>query len=226
MALTARWALVPIAAISIVLAVGQSVVHRDPATYPEWKEFPGYFTREGPPTVSGLSQGADPMQVPPDVDHVVFPAPKAGTDRLSVRVRGGPDTYVATNIAGVWALLDLRGATFYGVDGGGRAIVQLTGTDGKISVGAAHPPAVIVGRLISLLGLALIAANFVLIAVGALRRRRGGGDRRHLEPQPERERDRQGPDGADALDQRERVASWRRARHDAPGTGGRLSGPR
>jgi uncharacterized membrane protein len=171
-ALTARWALAPIAAVSIVLAVNQSVVHRDPTTYAEWKDFPAYFTADAPPTIYGLSQSGQPLNVPPSVERVAFPAPKARAGRLSVPVQGPPGTYVLTNITGVWALLDLRGARFFGVGAGGRAIVQLTGRDGTISVDAANPPAVIVGRLISFLGLALVAANFVLIAAAALRRRR------------------------------------------------------
>lgn len=171
-ALTARWALAPIVAISIVLAAGQSIVHRDPADYGEWKGFPGYFTSNGPPSVSGLSQRGQPLGIPPTVQRVAFPAPQARAGRLSVPVQGPPGTYVATNITGVWALLDLRGARFFGVDLPGRAVVQLTGNDGTISIGAAHPPAVIIGRLISFLGLALIAADLVLLAAAALRRRR------------------------------------------------------
>jgi uncharacterized membrane protein len=171
-ALTARWALAPIAAVSIVLAVGQSVVHRDPTTYAEWKNFPGYYTATGSPTVGGLSQSGQPLGVPPSVERVAFPAPRARAGRLSVPVQGPPGTYVQTNITGVWALLDLRGARFYGVDDGGRAVVRLTGTGGTISIDAAHPPAVIIGRLISFLGLALIAADLALIAATALRRRR------------------------------------------------------
>lgn len=170
-ALTARWALAPIAAVSIVLAVGQSVVHRDPATYVEWKDVPGYFTSSGPPTVAGLSQSGRPLNVDPRMERVAFPVPQGRAGRLSVPVQGSPGTYVLTNITGVWALLDLRGARFFGVDTGGHAIVQLTGTDGTISVGAAHPPAVMVGRLLSFLGLALVAADLVLIAVIARRRR-------------------------------------------------------
>jgi len=81
-------------------------------------------------------------------------------------------TYVLTNITGVWALLDLRGARFYAVDNGGHAIVQLTGRSGTISIGAAHPPAVTVARLISFLGLALLIANLVLIITLALHRLR------------------------------------------------------
>jgi hypothetical protein len=171
-ALTARWTLAPIAAVSIVLAVGQSVVHRDPATYVEWKDYPGYFTSTGPLTVGGLSQSGDPVRAGPSVKRVAFPAPRAHAGRLSVPVQGPPGTYVVTNITGVWALLDLRGARFFGVDDVGHAIVQLTGRDGTISVDAAHPPAVIVGRLISFLGLALVAVDLVLIAAAALRRRR------------------------------------------------------
>jgi hypothetical protein len=173
-ALTARWALAPIAAISIVLAADQSIVHRDPTTYPEWQDFPAYFTADGPPTVKWLSQSGQPLGVPPGVERVAFPAPRTRADRLSVPVQGRPGTYVQTNITGVWSLLDLRGARFYGVDEGGRAVVQLTGADGRMSIGAAHPPAVIIGRLISFLGLILVAANLVLIAAAALRRRRPG----------------------------------------------------
>lgn len=170
-ALAARWALAPIVAASIVLAVGQSVVHRDPATYEEWSEAPGYFTSKSPPTVFWLSQGGEPVSVPPGVERVAFRAPRARAGRLSVPVQGPPGTFVQTNIAGVWALLDLRGGTFAGVDGAGRAIVELTGSDGTISVNAADPPAVVIGRLISFLGLALIAADLVVIAAAYRRRR-------------------------------------------------------
>jgi len=171
---TARWALAPIAAVSILLATGQSIIHRDPTTYQEWHSFPSYFAGAGPPTLHWLSQSGLPQVAPPDVARVAFRAPRAHAGRLSVPVQGPPGTYVQTNIAGVWALLSLRGAQFYGVDDGGRAIVQLTGTDGTISISGANPPAVIIGRLVSFLGLALIAADLVLIAALTLRRRRAG----------------------------------------------------
>ena len=80
-ALIARWALAPIAAISIVLAVGQSVVHRDPTTYQEWKNFPSYFTSAGSPTIKWLSQSGQQLSVPRMWNESPFAAPRpAPTD--------------------------------------------------------------------------------------------------------------------------------------------------
>jgi hypothetical protein len=176
-----RWSLAPVAAVSIALAVWQSDVHRDPSTYTEWHKAPGFYTARSSPNFWNFSQtgvpvGADDGTLP----RVAFRPQAVEDGQVSAVVRSSPGGYVLTNVAGVWPLLRLRGASFAGMDGTGRAVVQLAPDAPAVStltVEAAKPPAVVIGRWLSFLGLAGLAANFVVIGVRARRRRqrrRGG----------------------------------------------------
>ncbi|MCW2982547.1 MAG: hypothetical protein JWR63_117 [Conexibacter sp.] len=170
------WALAPIAAVSIVLAAGQSIVHVDPSTYAEWHDYPSFYTAKSAPNVGNFSEG----HVPAFADagsggpRVTFRPQAIRDGRVSATVRAPSGSYVLTNIAGVWPLLRLSGARFVGVNETGRAVVQLDADATAVStltVAAATPPAVAIGRLLSFLGIAGLVANFVVMAVRARRRR-------------------------------------------------------
>jgi uncharacterized membrane protein len=184
------WVLAPIGTVSIVLAVGQSVVHVNPASFAEWDDYPSFYTAKSAPNVGNFSQGHVPAfgeDGGGGGPRVAFRPQAIRDGRVSATVAAPAGSYVLTNLASVWPLLKLSGATFVGVNQTGRAVVQLAPDAPAVStltVEAAKPPAVVIGRWLSFLGLAGLAANFVVIGVRGRRRRsaRMPGPERAEEP--------------------------------------------
>ncbi|WP_445152023.1 hypothetical protein [Baekduia sp. Peel2402] len=177
-------ALAIIAVVSVAGAVWQSDVHRDPATYEEWKGFPAYYT--GDELSIGIwdyAQANEPyLEDPAKLPYMAFDPEAAGHGRVTARAPAPPGSSVVTNVAGLWKLLDLSGGRFVGISTGGRAIVQVEAP--TLTVAAKRPPAFVIGRWLSFLGLAGLAANAVAFAVRARRRRRGPGDAESVETAP------------------------------------------
>jgi hypothetical protein len=164
-----------IAVVSVLGAVWQSEVHRDPATYEEWHAFPGYYTAEVIPSLWDYAEANQPyLDDASQIPHLSF-SPQAITDgSVSATITTPPGSPVLTNVVGLWSLLDLTGGTFVGIGPGGRAIVQpdadaLPGS--TLTVTARHPPAFVIGRWLSYLGLAGLVANLLAIGLRARRRR-------------------------------------------------------
>jgi hypothetical protein len=175
-----RWALAPIVAISVALALWQSDVHRDPASYGEWHAFPSFYTAAAPVGLSGYAEGkaAPVMATEVSLPDLSFPPSGIQDGRVSATVRARPGSYVQTNLAGVWSLARLRGARYVAVSTTGRSVVQIdpasTSDVNTITVEEARPPAVRIGAILSLIGIAGLMANFVVIGLGWWRRRTHG----------------------------------------------------
>jgi hypothetical protein len=181
-------ALAVVAVVSVAGAAWQTQVHRDPSTYEEWKSFPAYYV--GGPIVGiwDYSQANEPyLEDPSEIPYMAFD-PKAASahGRVSAAAPVAPGHPVLTNVAGLWSLLDLKGGRFVGLSTGGRAIVQVE--DATVTVAAKAPPAFVIGRGLSFLGLAGWAAVAGAIALRArARRRRGRPDAEAALPPEERE---------------------------------------
>lgn len=170
-------ALAVIAVVSVIGAVRQSDTHRDPSTYAEWHSFPSYYTRgnvEGQvPGIWDYTQGDAPyLQDPKQLPYVAFDPKAIDHGRAQATLPTSSGQYVLTNIATIWALVRLSGGTFAGISTGGRAVVQPDPGATTLTVMARRPPAVVIGRLLSFVGLLGLAAGAAFLVVDARRRRR------------------------------------------------------
>jgi hypothetical protein len=175
----ARWAwvLVPVLAWSIVGAVGQ-LRQRPPSGLPTVLAPLPYRTNYVPPGVADYSTN-DLRFIPfqQGVSVVRFPTDGERGHAVKVTARASPGDYLQTNIITMPQLVHLEGARFAGRQDLGQAVVQVT-KDAKpgaavITLRAAHPWPVVWGAILSVLGLAGLALNGVVIALAARRRRRG-----------------------------------------------------
>jgi myo-inositol-hexaphosphate 3-phosphohydrolase len=111
----------------------------------------------------------------PGVPVVTFPASAEDGDRASVTVDALPGQMVATNAMTVPQLVDLSGARFVGIDAGRHNVVELdadvTPGAARITMSAAHPLPVVLGQVLSLIGIAGLAANGAAMLAAARRRR-------------------------------------------------------
>jgi hypothetical protein len=172
------WAVVPVVATSVVLGIAQVTVHRDPATYIEWKTFPEYHNvwSVGNATLEDYAAGELPVYDPRSLPLLTFPVTRIRNNSITVRVNATEGQMVRTNLVTLPALVKITGARAVGVTIGGGAVLEVgreraPGT-ATISVTSNSPPAVRIGRLLSLLGLAGLAAGVITAGVGTWRRRR------------------------------------------------------
>jgi hypothetical protein len=158
-----------VATVSVVGAVRQSVVHRDPSTYEEWKTFPAYYVDEPVIGIWDYAQADEPyLDDPSQLPHLVFSVADATRHgRVSAAAPVAPGKPVLTNVAGQWPLLKLTGGEFVGLSTGGRAIVQVEAP--TLTVAERRPPAFVVGRLLSFLGFAGLGAVAVALVGRRLR---------------------------------------------------------
>ncbi|MCW3003030.1 MAG: hypothetical protein JWQ20_2328, partial [Conexibacter sp.] len=172
------WAMVPVLAISLTGAARQVGDH------PEG-ELLGSF---GLPAISSMGIFADRSvkEIPPGpLVKVTFPPALVRDDRLTVTVPLNPGQLVDTNLMVMPALMHVDGARMAGahtvVDAAGNirrhTVLQVDRTAkpgaATITLRAAHPPAVTVGRLLSLLGILGLLAHAAVPAVRAGWRRAG-----------------------------------------------------
>jgi hypothetical protein len=173
------WVLVPVLAWSIVGAIGQ-LRQRPPSGLPEIQAALPYRTSAVPPGAADYSTNDLPL-IPyqPGVSVVRFPTGGEDGHAVKVTVPASPGDHLQTNIITMPQLVHLEGARFVGRQEVGQAVVQVT-KDAKpgaavITLRAAHPWPVVWGSILSLVGLAGLALNGVVIALAARRRRRGWG---------------------------------------------------
>jgi hypothetical protein len=171
------WAVVPVLAWSIVGAVGQ-LRQRPPSGLMALKApLPYHTDLVTPGTVDYSTYDLRPIPYDPRVSVVRFSTDGERGHAVKVTVPASPGAYLQTNIITVPQLVHLDGARFVGRQESGQAVVQVT-KDTKpgtavLTLRAAHPWPVVWGSILSLVGLAGLALNGVVIALAARRRQRG-----------------------------------------------------
>lgn len=182
------WVLVPVLAWSIVGAVGQ-LRQRPPSGLPEIQAALPYRTNVIPPGTPDYSTNDLPLiAYEPGVSVVRFPTGGERGYAVKATVPASSGDYLQTNIITMPQLVHLEGARFVGRQEVGQAVVQVTkqakpGT-AVLTLRAAHPWPVVWGSILSLVGLAGLALNGVVIALAARRRRRGPFTPNRDQPEP------------------------------------------
>ncbi|MCW2987043.1 MAG: hypothetical protein JWR63_4613 [Conexibacter sp.] len=139
------------------------------------------------PTIGDFADGTTPELSATDLPRVDFPPGAIHHDRVSLTVSGSPGQYLGTNLLTIAPLVHIENAKIVGAQTVEsrvsnatlrQAILQID-EDVKpgpvtISIRPAHPFPVVAGRVLTLIGLLGLAANFVAIGVGFRRRRRLG----------------------------------------------------
>jgi hypothetical protein len=181
-----RLALVPLLAISVIGAIEQTAEY---PTYPtstaRLSAFDSYL--KPPLTKTIWSDYLDPnlqsMRIsgarPPVVE---FPPGATRGDRASATVRAAPGQLVYSNLAANPHLVAVSGARIVGLGPEYNDVLEIAPVAGArggatravtISVSTAHSTPIVLGRLLSLLGLAGLAAVFAALLAARLRLRRG-----------------------------------------------------
>jgi hypothetical protein len=168
------WVLVPVLAVWVIGAIGQTAGHPDGGRISS-------FLR---PTIGSMGIFGDagvPEVAPARLAKITFPPQRVRHDRITVTAGAAPGQVVDTNLMTMPALVTIEGATLIGDhttqhDGDVRrhAVLRIdddaTPGAARITIHAAHPAAVTIGRVLSLLG---ILGLVVSLARPAVRRRRG-----------------------------------------------------
>lgn len=155
--------LAAVAAFSIVGAAAQ-LRQRPPSPKPEWKSASPYLTRDGVPNAADYAS-ADLKLLPViGMPHgVILPTSAEDGDRASVTVNASPEEVVVSNLLTMPQLVHLEGASFVGRKSTGQAILKLAPDvvpgAAVVTVSAAHPWPVTLGRILSALGLLGVALN-------------------------------------------------------------------
>jgi hypothetical protein len=170
------WVMAPVVATSVVLGAAQVVVHRDPATYGGWHTFPSFYNRwsNGNGNLYAYSAAGLPAYDPQSLLQLKFPATQIRNDSITVTVNADEGQLMATNLLTIPELVQITGAHIVGAVGvwavlkvdRGRVPGQAT-----ITVTQRSPPAVRIGRVLSLLGLGGVVAVVSTAGVGTWRRR-------------------------------------------------------
>jgi hypothetical protein len=170
------WALVAIAAVSVVQAATQ-LRQRPPAKPPIWKKAAPYYTRAGEPSAPDYGTTRVPTAtVGSGVKFVRFSVTAERGDRTEVTIAAAqPGQYLRTNIFTMPQLVRLEGAKFVAQDATGGMILQIADDaqpgPARIVLSAAHPWPVVLGWVLTGIGFAALAANGVVLALGTRRRR-------------------------------------------------------
>ncbi|HEV7754044.1 MAG TPA: hypothetical protein VGO71_21005 [Baekduia sp.] len=168
------WVLVPVLAVWVIGGIGQTAGHPDGGRVSS-------FLR---PTIGSMGIFGDagvPEVAPARLAKISFPPERVSHDRITVTASAAPGQVVDTNLMTMPALVTIEGATLIGDhttqhDGDVRrhAVLRIdedaTPGAARITIHAAHPAAVTIGRVLSLLG---ILGLVVSLARPAVRRRRG-----------------------------------------------------
>jgi hypothetical protein len=172
------WALVAVLVVSVVQARAQI---REPLTPPLKgplsKAAPYYRINENYPGTMDYVDVRVPLYTPDrDFTKVQFsPAVAERTDRAEATVKAQPGEYVWTNLKASPELVHVAGASFVARDPGGNAFLEIA-PDAKpgaahIVVTTAHPWPVMLGRLLTLLGVLGLAGVGVALLTRARRSR-------------------------------------------------------
>jgi hypothetical protein len=167
------WVLVPIVAVSLFQAAGQAHMVRDGrSSLPPWQRDPGYLTGDDLPGAQDYVGAHVPaVTVGAGAPRVTFSAEDAERDgRTTVVADAQPGELMATNGAALPELVKLEGARFVGVDQTVHNVIEVDRDArpgaARITMSAASPWPVVLGRVLSAVGLLL----FGLVAF-SLRRR-------------------------------------------------------
>jgi uncharacterized membrane protein len=165
-------AVLGIAAVFSIVGAAVQLRQQSPSPRPEWKKAGPYLTKTGVPNATDyVSNDFVVLPTGNDLQVVRFPTSAEHGDRTSVTVDGSPGEVVRSNIVTMPQLVHLEGARILGREGTGQAILELapnvTPNAAKLSISAAHPWPVTLGRLLSALGLLGIIFN----AASVIRRR-------------------------------------------------------
>jgi hypothetical protein len=166
------WVLVPVLAVWVSGAIGQTAGH------PGGGQVSSFLK----PTIGSMGIFGDagvPELQRIRLPQVRFPPEQVRHDRVTVTARVAPGQAVDTNLMTMPALVTIEGATLIGDhttqhDGDVRrhAVLRIdpgaTPGAARITIRAAHPPAVTIGRVLSLVG---ILGLLVALGRPALRRR-------------------------------------------------------
>ncbi len=171
------WAVLPVVATSVVLGAAQVTVHRDPATYKEWKTFPNFYNpwSRANGNLQDYATAEPPSYDAKSLPLLQFPVSQIRNNSITVTANANEGQLAFTNILTIPELVQLTGAHIVGNVSGGWAVVQIDrervpGT-ATITVTPSSPPAVRIGRLLSLLGLGGLAAAVATAGIGTWRRR-------------------------------------------------------
>lgn len=175
-----RWwlvALLPAVLVTVVTASGFVSAPLGPVYHPPWDQPRPYWAQDEPPYGAGdyVDGRLDQVQVDPTMERAQFDA-KVAQDKLKVstRVLASPGQYVISNLKAATWLVKVDGAKVVAMDPLGNAILEVQGQpDAKgfvtLTAQAKTPLSVIVGRILTLLGLAGLAYGLVRLT----RARRG-----------------------------------------------------
>jgi hypothetical protein len=172
------WSLAAVACFSIGGAVWQ-IRQEAPSKDPRWTHARPYHPKEfvlG--SMDYIDHGLPVFNPDPQLATAKFPDAERG-DKAEVVVNAAPGDYVRTNIVTLPKLVTLEGGRFVGREPTGQAFVQL-GSDAvpgaaKLTIRAARPWPVVGGWVLTLLGLAGLAANAVVVGRRSRARRRTRG---------------------------------------------------
>jgi hypothetical protein len=171
-----RWAILPVLAVSVAQAAAQGDMRRTPISrVTPWPTLPAYHTPSPAPGMADYVGHDLPLIATPGVPVVRFAPSAEDGDRASATVDALPGQVLATNAMTVPQLVDLSGARFVGIDAGRHNVVELDADvvpgAARITMSAAHPLPVVLGQVLSLIGIAGLAANGAAMLVAARRRR-------------------------------------------------------
>jgi hypothetical protein len=167
------WALVPILAIAVIGAVQQTGAHpqgrsRSIALSSYLKPI---YEQEGL-----LNYVYDPVRpISTQLPRVTFPPESVHNDRASLVVHEAPGQRVDTNIRSRSEFVHISGAEIVGTDEEANDVLEITpyahatSTAVKISVSPADHTAIVAGRLLTGLALAILAVEFLLLATARRR---------------------------------------------------------
>jgi hypothetical protein len=171
------WLLVPILGLSLVAGIAQ--VDR-------FKVTPLYSTYDKPfiPSMGIFASEAEPEVPAAERPTLVFPVGLIRHDRVTIVASASPGQVVDTNLLTMSPLVHVDGAQIIGRRTGQtdqsvpqyHAVLRIdrdaTPGAARITVSAAHPPAVVIGRLLSVVAILALLANFALLLWRGRRRRR------------------------------------------------------
>jgi hypothetical protein len=169
------WVLVPVLVLWVIGAVGQTARHPDGGRVSS-------FLRPAIGSMGIFGDADVPEVAPARLAKLTFPPERVRHDRITVTAGAAPGQVVDTNLMTMPALVTIEGATLIGDhttqhDGDVRrhAVLRIdpdaTPGAARITIRAAHPAAVTIGRMLSLLGILGLLARLAWPAVGRRRNR-------------------------------------------------------
>ncbi|WP_445151447.1 hypothetical protein [Baekduia sp. Peel2402] len=152
--------------VAMVSVAGAAVQlrQRPPSQQPEWKAAGSYLTKNGVPSAGDyVSKDLNMVSYAGKPPVVRFPASAEDGDRATVTVKALPGQVVLSNIVTMPQLVHLQGARFIGRESTGHAVLKLAPdvvpNAASVTISAAHPWPVTLGRVLSGLGLLGVAFN-------------------------------------------------------------------